>query len=69
MDLGSPHVFGELCVCPGGLHVVGGCCCIWQYLNVFRSLCAFRGLVRVEGSVSGDRGVFGAMGFWRAVWV
>lgn len=24
MDLGSPHVFGELCVCPGGLHVVGG---------------------------------------------
>ena len=41
MDLGSLHVFGELCVCLGGLHVVGGC--------VFGGVCIYWGFVYIRG--------------------
>lgn len=41
MDLGSLHVFGELCVCLGGLHVVGG--------RVFGGVCIYWGFVYIRG--------------------
>ena len=75
MDLWSLHVFGELCVCLGGLHVVGGCvfggvCIYWGFVYIrgigrcWGTLCVSEGSACAEASVC----VLG-MCVWQAVWV